>query len=129
MDRGARRGRWFSRHGPFTWRDILESKAVRRPRLNSTLKSLLFWMVLVVVGVLIWNFSTILTTKSESPLPFSQFLKAVDENQVTSVVMVGHEITGTMNTTAGNGTDKFRTYAPDYEGLANKLHEKGIAIQ
>ena len=42
----------------FTRRDTLESKAVRRRRLNSTLKSLLFWMVLVVVGVLIWNFST-----------------------------------------------------------------------
>ena len=26
--------------------------------MNSTLKSLLFWVVLVVVGVLIWNFST-----------------------------------------------------------------------
>ena len=37
---------------------LLKVKAVRRPRLNSTLKSLLFWMVLVVVGVLIWNFST-----------------------------------------------------------------------
>ena len=41
----------------FTRRVTLESKAVRRPRLNSTLKSLLFWMVLVVVGVLIWQFS------------------------------------------------------------------------
>ena len=97
--------------------------------MNSTLKSLLFWMVLVVVGVLIWNFSNILTTKSETPVPFSQFLKAVDDNQITSVVMVGHEITGTQNTANGTGTEKFRTYAPDYEGLANKLHEKGIAIQ
>jgi cell division protease FtsH len=97
--------------------------------LNSTLKSLLFWMVLVVVGVLIWNFSTILTTKSENTLPFSQFLKQVDENQVTSVVMVGHEITGTVNSTTGNGTEKFRTYAPDYPGLANELHKKGITIQ
>ena len=26
--------------------------------MNSTLKSLLFWMVLIVVGVAIWNFST-----------------------------------------------------------------------
>ena len=26
--------------------------------MNSTLKSLLFWVVLVVIGVLIWNFST-----------------------------------------------------------------------
>jgi cell division protease FtsH len=97
--------------------------------LNSTLKSLLFWMVLVVVGVLIWNFSTILTTKSESPVAFSDFLKKVDDGQVTSVVMVGHEITGTVNSTTGNGSEKFRTYAPDYQGLANKLHEKGITIQ
>ena len=37
---------------------ILRLKAVGRLCLNSTLKSLLFWMVLVVVGVLIWNFST-----------------------------------------------------------------------
>ena len=97
--------------------------------MNSTLKSLLFWMVLVVVGVLIWNFSTILTTKSENTLPFSAFLKAVDENQVTSVVMVGHEITGTLTSSTGNGSDKFRTYAPEYTGLANELHKKGIAIQ
>ena len=26
--------------------------------MNPTVKSLLFWVVLVVVGVLIWNFST-----------------------------------------------------------------------
>jgi cell division protease FtsH len=97
--------------------------------LNSTLKSLLFWMVLVVVGVLIWNFSTTFAGKSENPWPFSQFLKAVDDEQVASVVMVGHEITGTLKTnTAGNGSDKFRTYAPDYQGLANKLYDKGIPI-
>jgi cell division protease FtsH len=44
--------------------------------------------------------------------------------------MVGHEITGTLKTsTAGNGSDKFRTYAPDFQGLANTLHAKGIGIQ
>jgi cell division protease FtsH len=98
--------------------------------LNSTLKSLLFWMVLVVVGVLIWNFSTAFAGKSETTWPFSQFMKAVEDDQVASVVMVGHEITGTLKTsTAGNGSDKFRTYAPDFQGLANTLHAKGIGIQ
>jgi cell division protease FtsH len=98
--------------------------------LNSTLKSLLFWMVLVVVGVLIWNFSNTFAGKSETSWPFSVFLKAVDDDQVATVTMVGHEITGTLKTsTAGNGSDKFRTYTPDYQGLANKLHEKGIQIQ
>ncbi len=93
--------------------------------MNSTLKSLLFWMVLVVVGVLIWNFSNAFAGKSENQLPFSEFLAQMETNQVDSVVMVGHEITGTLR----SGTEKFRTYAPDYEGLANKLHEKGIKIQ
>jgi cell division protease FtsH len=86
-------------------------------------------MVLVVVGVLIWNFSTAFAGKSENTWPFSQFMQAVDQDQVASVVMVGHEITGTLKTnTAGNGSDKFRTYAPDYQGLANALHAKGINI-
>jgi cell division protease FtsH len=97
--------------------------------LNSTLKSLLFWMVLVVVGVLIWNFSNTFTGKSENALPFSQFMQHVEDGQVQSVVMVGHEITGQMNNTATGTSEKFRTYAPDYDGLANKLHEKKIAIQ
>jgi cell division protease FtsH len=57
-------------------------------------------------------------------------MKAVEDDQVASVVMVGHEITGTLKTsTAGNGSDKFRTYAPDFQGLANTLHAKGIGIQ
>jgi len=98
--------------------------------LNSTLKSLLFWMVLVVVGVLIWNFSNAFAGKTENTVAFSQFLKALDDDQVQSVVMVGHEITGELkNSSVGNGRDKFRTYAPDYQGLANKLHDKGVQIQ
>ena len=48
--------------------------------MNSTLRSLLFWMVLVVVGVLIWQFSTAFAGKTEAPLPFSAFLKYVDDN-------------------------------------------------
>ena len=98
--------------------------------MNSTLKSLLFWMVLVVVGVLIWNFSNAFAGKSENPMAFSEFLAKVDDNQVQSVVMVGHEITGELKTSnLGNGRDKFRTYAPEYPELTKKLHEKGVQIQ
>ena len=81
LGRRARRRRGFSGHGAFTRRVTLESKAVRRPRLNSTLKSLLFWMVLVVVGVLIWQFSTGLRP-GPSRIPFSQFLQKVDAGDV-----------------------------------------------
>jgi hypothetical protein len=51
---------------------------------NSTLKSLLFWMVLVVVGVLIWNFSNTFRP-TEQAIPFSEFVSRVDSGQVTEV--------------------------------------------
>jgi cell division protease FtsH len=96
--------------------------------LNSTLKSLLFWMVLVVVGVLIWQFSTGLRP-GPSTIPFSQFLQKVDAGDVASVVISGSEITGTYTGNTGEGQGKFRTYAPtQYEGLANKLVEKNVGI-
>jgi cell division protease FtsH len=98
--------------------------------LNSTLKSLLFWMVLIVVGVLIWNFSTTFQ-RSEAPMAFSTFLKHVDNGEVQAVTIVGSEITGVLAPSAsgGDGNAKFRTYAPtQYEGLANKLNDKGVQI-
>jgi cell division protease FtsH len=97
--------------------------------LNSTLKSLLFWMVLIVVGVLIWQFSTTFQ-RSENQIAFSQFLKYVDQNEVTAVTITGSEITGQLSTSAGgDGSVKFRTYAPSqYEGLANKLEDRHVVI-
>jgi cell division protease FtsH len=91
--------------------------------LNSTLKSLVFWMVLVVVGVLVWNFSTKFQTshKSES---FSEFMARVDSGQVARVMITGNEITYVSKT-----NENFRTYAPpQYEGLANKLIERNVVV-
>ncbi len=93
--------------------------------MNSTLRSLLFWMGLVVAGVLIWNFATNYETRDHQ-LTFSEFMSAVDAGNVQRVVITGQEITGTTKD-AQNQT--FRTYAPtQYEGLANKLIDKGIAV-
>jgi cell division protease FtsH len=86
-------------------------------------------MVLVVVGVLIWNFSLNLSGKSETPMPFSVFLKHVEAGDVQQVTIVGNEVTGTLTGTGSSATDKFRTYAPpQYERLGNKLDEKGVLI-
>jgi cell division protease FtsH len=97
--------------------------------LNSTLKSLLFWMVLVVVGVLIWNFSQTFRTPP-AEIPFSTFLDRVDEGKVVSVEITGNKIKGTLLGSAGDGNEQFRTYAPEqYEGLANQLRTRGIEIR
>src|SRR5262249_8188480 len=81
-------------------------------------------MVLVIVGVLIWNFSTTFQTR-DNPLLFSKFIDQLDKNEVVSVIMTGNEITGTTK----QGT-KFRTYAPpQYEGLGNKLVERNVEVE
>ncbi|HEX2343186.1 MAG TPA: ATP-dependent zinc metalloprotease FtsH [Vicinamibacterales bacterium] len=93
--------------------------------MSSTLKSLLFWMVLVVVAVLIWNFSTGLQG-SEQIIPFSDFLAKVSADEVEEVTITGPEIVGTLKIGVDN---KFRTYAPmQFEGLGNRLHDKGVRI-
>jgi cell division protease FtsH len=98
--------------------------------LNSTLKSLLFWMVLVVVGVLIWNFSTQFNRTPKS-IPLTEFLQKVDEGQVVEVDIIGNEITGRLKSAAAGDNDSFRTYAPtQFEALVGtKLSEKVPVIR
>jgi cell division protease FtsH len=90
---------------------------------TSTLKSLLFWVVLVVIGVLIWNFSTKFQQHDQT-ITFTQFMSWADSGSVASVTITGNEITG--RTKVG---ESFRIYAPNqYDGLVNKLLDRGVAV-
>jgi len=81
-------------------------------------------MVLVVVAVAVWNFSTRFQTQSKS-VPFSEFMMDVDAGKVEKVAITGQEINGSYRA----DKETFHTYAPaQYEGLANKLIEKGILV-
>ena len=83
----------------------------------------MFWMVLIVVGLLVWNFSTKYQA-SAKPLSFSEFMASVDAGQVERVTITGNDITG-----VNKANDSFRTYAPpQYEGLANKLIERNVVV-
>jgi len=84
--------------------------------LNSTLKSLVFWIVLVVIGLMVWNISSNYN-RAAQPLSFSEFLDQAKAQQVTSVLMTGNEITGVLK-----NDQTFRVTAPEqYEGLVNEL--------
>jgi cell division protease FtsH len=98
--------------------------------LNSTLRSLLFWTVLVVVGVLIWQFS-VNFQRAETLVSFSEFVDHVQAGRVKEVTISGNEIVGEYTLPAGpDSTSKhFRTYAPlQYEGLANELINGKVKI-
>ena len=92
--------------------------------MNSTTRSLLFWMVLVVAVVLIWNISSQFRT-GDTSVSFSEFIRWVDTGQVDRVELTGSEIVGT-----SSSGEQFRTYAPpQYEGLANQLIERDVVVQ
>ena len=91
--------------------------------MNSTLRSLLFWMVLVIVGVLIWNFSTTFQAREEV-IPFSAFVQQLDTNKIDKVTITGQEIVATYK-----DGERARTYAPSqYEGLGNKLVANKVEV-
>ena len=91
--------------------------------MNPSVRSFAFWMVLVVVVVLIWNFSTDFQSRDES-VSFSEFIRMVDSGQVESVTLTGNEVSG--STTSG---ESFRSFAPpQYDGLVNRLVERDVAV-
>jgi cell division protease FtsH len=91
--------------------------------LNSTLKSLVFWMVLIAVAVLVWNFSSKFQ-RNESPTTFSEFISMVDAGQVTRVTITGNEISG-----VSKSNENFKTYAPSqYEALVNRLIDRNVIV-
>ncbi len=91
--------------------------------MNSTIRSLLFWVALIVVALFVWNFSSKLQP-TEHQIQFSEFLARVDSRDVASVTIVGNEVTGFYKDNV-----KFRTHAPiQFEGLANKLIDSGVSV-
>jgi hypothetical protein len=92
-------------------------------QMNATLKSLLFWVVLVVIGVLIYNVSTKFQ-QHDSSMTFSEFVAAANSGNVGRVTITGQDITGV---TRSNQT--FHTYAPaQYEGLVNDLIAHDVVV-
>jgi cell division protease FtsH len=61
-------------------------------------------MVLVAIGVLVWNFSSKFQNTPQA-ISFSEFVSMVDSGQVASVDISGNEITG-----LNKGGESFRTY-------------------
>jgi len=96
---------------------------------SSTLKSLLFWMTLVVVLALIWQFAGLLQTTG-TRISFSEFLTKVDQKEVQEVTFIGNQLRGKYVGLATDGASRnFTTHMPpSYEGLVNRLMQLGVVV-
>ena len=88
------------------------------------LKNLMMWgvIVLLVVG-LFQLFQNPKSSMVSDKMPFSEFLKNIDDGRVMQVKIKGNNIEGILS----NGT-AFSTYAPNDPNLVEKLTSKGVTI-
>ena len=88
------------------------------------LKNLMMWgvIVLLVVG-LFQLFQNPNESMVSDKMPFSEFLKNIDDGRVVQVEIKGNDIQGILS----DGT-AFNTYAPNDPNLVEKLTSKGVSI-
>ncbi len=93
--------------------------------MNSTIKTVLFWAVIAVSGILLWQVvKTGSNAQKEKELGFSEFLAYVDQSNIQDVTFTGQEAKGKLK----NPDGPFRTTVPpgSYPEMYKKLSEKGV---
>ena len=94
--------------------------------MNSTLKSLLFWLVIVVIGALIWQFYSL--QRGTNDISYTVFLEKLNQIQIQEVTITGKEIVGKEKGPT-ESAKTFRTVAPQItEGLIDQLKLQQVII-
>ncbi len=96
--------------------------------MNSTVKTVIFWLVIFVVVVLLYN--TFQAGRSAPhELGFSDFLREVEQGRVEEVTIRGQEITGSFKKGGRYSEgEHFSTVAPEYGDLVKELRQYGVRI-
>jgi len=95
---------------------------------NSTVKNIIFWVVMAVTALLIWAVVKSSTGEKIQDLTFTQFINEVNKDNVHDVTIAGTDATGTLKQPKENG--KFRTTIPsNYPELYKALLEKNVDVK
>jgi cell division protease FtsH len=94
--------------------------------LNSTVKTALLWVVIIVLVFLLW--SLFQTTKGTSEtIGFSVFLDRLNSGSIESVTIRGDDVRGETRATIPGGKKEFHTTAPpNYPALIDQLQAKRV---
>jgi cell division protease FtsH len=93
---------------------------------NSTVKTVVFWLVIVLSGVLLWQVVKGANSGAkERDITFSEFLSQVDQGNVSEVTIVGPEIRGKFK----NDKATFHTTSVEgYPDMIKEMRDKGVNI-
>ncbi|PYQ36108.1 MAG: cell division protein FtsH [Acidobacteria bacterium] len=97
--------------------------------MNSTVKTALLWVVIIVLVFLLW--SLFQTTKGTSEqIPFSTFIDRVNAGYIEKVTIRGDDIRGMTKSTAPGGAREFHTTGPaNYPPMYDMLLKKGVITE
>ncbi|HXF92276.1 MAG TPA: ATP-dependent zinc metalloprotease FtsH [Nitrospiraceae bacterium] len=92
--------------------------------MNSRVKNLLFWVVVGLFMILLFNLFSVPTHAPEDEVIFSDFMAQLDKGEVTKVTIKANHISAILK----DGT-RIRTYAVEYPELVKLLREKNVQIE
>jgi len=94
---------------------------------NSTVKSVVLWVVLIAAAVVLWQMVKVGGTASkEQEINFSQFMSQAQDGNVSSVTITANDVHGQLHTPKDEG---FHTVIPaDYPDLYKILQDKGVSV-
>jgi len=92
---------------------------------NSNVKTVIFWAVLICVAVLLWAVVKNGHAKPDRALNFSEFLNEVEAGNIKSVSIAGSTVKGDFVT----GSNSFHTEVPsNYPKLYDMLSDKKVQM-
>ena len=92
--------------------------------MNRNLRNFTLWVVVALLLLSLLSWIQLKRTAAEGTyIPYSRFLKEVDQGHVRDVVLQGSKIHGTFA-----DSQRFRTYAPNDPTLLQRLYSKEITI-
>ncbi len=94
--------------------------------MNSTVKTILFWLVIVLSCVLLWQVVKASGNGSkEKSINFSEFMSQVNQGNVSDATLMGTEVQGKYR----NDKTGFHTTVPaNYPDMIKQLQDKGVNI-
>jgi len=92
---------------------------------NSTVKTVVFWLVIILSGVLLWQVVKAGGAGAKTQeINFSQFLTDVDQGKVAEVTITGAEVTGKYE----NKTQFHTTVPTNYPDMYKTLRDHNVSM-
>ncbi|HJR77852.1 MAG TPA: ATP-dependent zinc metalloprotease FtsH [Nitrospiraceae bacterium] len=92
--------------------------------MNSRVKNLLFWVVVGLFMILLFNLFSVPTHAPEDEVIFSDFMAKLDKGEVMKVTIKANHVSAILK-----DQSRIRTYTAEYPELVKSLREKDVQIE